>query len=86
MLAKQVLFEIQHFGKIIAAQLHSGLADFLPRGGKRGLFLQQQNLFLRIHQELPRQAETGETGPDDDHIVTSQLWHCHELAPTRIHG
>ena len=41
MLLKQVLFQVKHFGKIVSAQLHRGLAYFLMRRRNSRSLIQQ---------------------------------------------
>jgi hypothetical protein len=64
-----MLFEIQHFGKIIAADLHRGLADLLPcRGDLRAPF-KKEDALLRLQEELARQSKPGQPGPQDHNVI-----------------
>lgn len=64
-----MFFHIQHFGKIIAAQLYQRLADFLFARWYRRPFLQQQDLLVALKGQLACQGQPGQSRADDDNVV-----------------
>src|SRR5216684_6549670 len=68
MLLKKVIFKVQHFGKIVAAQLDRSLSHLLPDWRDLRALFEEKNSFVRDQRELTRQGQAGEPGAQHDNV------------------
>src|SRR4051794_36181662 len=66
---EQVLLEIQNFGEVIPAQLDQRFANFLRHTGHISPLVEQQNCFISMEEQMPRQSESGEARADNNDVV-----------------